>query len=211
MGTIVWVIFLGCVAVQSLRRFSLSDRRLEGSNDLSNVSIVMGLAMGVLLVIFLLTLPLGSDSQATYYVNGVVTKGGTNWLLYAGAFLLGGPVCTFLITFLSAIPINLAYLSSKEYRERTKEAPGEVLKTAWLSVILPWVSGVVQVMIRLLLGKIPAFLLSAVVCGIGLYLGLFSLKINAKKDKKVTIIAGIGIALSVLLLLSNLMVMFANR
>lgn len=71
-------------------------------------------------VLFAFLLSDGNDPRATYYINGIVVKGGTNWMIVFVTFLIGGLFARVLITWVSAIPLKIIYLLNEQYLQERK-------------------------------------------------------------------------------------------
>ena len=146
MAIMLLIIFIVAVIVTTVRRVKFSDYGLSANADAVGKSAFgFGFAIGLLAAVLLSNLLSGtSDPKATYYVNGVVVKGGTNWMVVVLTFILGGGFAGVIIQFVSALLARLCYLlnigNCKQWSKMDKKpkAKGKSRKTALFLACFPY-------------------------------------------------------------------------
>jgi len=121
MGLLILIVFLVGVIWASVLRFKIDEDSWYPEYDdgaILSKSLISGCIIGILLTIWVvITFRDVNDTQATYYINGIVVKGGTNWLYVFGTLFLGTSVTTMINVFISAVPIKIVYMLSGRYDE----------------------------------------------------------------------------------------------
>lgn len=148
LGWIILITFIITIIVVAVERWKYKEFRMVANNmRVGMMSITIGFILGLLLAIIVaLALSETDDSQATYFVNGVIVKGGTNWLLYAMVFFFGGGIIGFIIQFFTALPVLLLRFTSKEYHQNMRElrqagALPKVYRKKAIAILLALVAG----------------------------------------------------------------------
>ncbi|MDR2918524.1 MAG: hypothetical protein LBV72_04035 [Tannerella sp.] len=121
-GYLILIAFIaGVIWATIIRIKKREDSWYEVSSSVGGPCISFGFIVGLIMaVLFALLLSEENDPQATYYINGIVVKGGTNWMIVFVTFLIGGLFAGMLITWVSAIPVKIAYLVNELYLQEKK-------------------------------------------------------------------------------------------
>jgi TM2 domain-containing membrane protein YozV len=118
---ILLVFIIGVIWAVVMRTKNGEYSLYEVSYSVGKPCILSGFTIGLILAILLaLKLSDGSDSQAIYYISGRAIKGGIDWMYVLVTFFLGGSFVGMLITWVSAIPLKITYLLSRQYRQYRK-------------------------------------------------------------------------------------------
>jgi hypothetical protein len=112
----------------------------KGEKYADGVTILCGFIISAILAVAVAVSDVGGDEQAVYFINGMVFKGGTDWLYVLGTFLFGGFIAYLLLRIIPLIlifpfwfPFAIVHLFTKKYRQEPKNAccnPGVALLLA---------------------------------------------------------------------------------
>ena len=108
VGIMILLVFIAGVIWGTVKRVENRESSwYEVSSSIGGTCFLFGFIIGLLLASLLAFEISDYDPRATYYLNGIVVKGGTNWMLVFVTFLIGGGFTGVLITWISAIPLKV--------------------------------------------------------------------------------------------------------
>ena len=175
LGIAILTLFIVSIIIITIERRKYQEYGINTDNDrTAKKSFGFGYVLSLLLAVLVTIALSGSrDSRATYYINGVVARGGTNWMIVVITFIIGGGIIGLLIQLLSALPFVIARSVSKESRQARKNTFSVGRKMAntslWCGIIAYPVFIISSINKLVIVAPLIALLASSIcaVCSIG--------------------------------------------
>ena len=120
LGSLILIIFFTGIIFTTNKRWKNKDFSFGAEDYTAKPAFAFGYITGLLLAV-LLGISMSNDTIATYYINGVVFKGGTNWMYIVCTFLIGGGLIGVIIQLISNLPVLFLYSVSEEHRKKLNE------------------------------------------------------------------------------------------
>jgi hypothetical protein len=165
-----------------------------------------GYVCSALLAVSMSILFSGDDPRATYYINGAVVRGGTNWMIIVVTFIIGGGLIGLCVELASSWAARLIHSFSKEAREdRQARAPRLGARQAtWSFIIAALTVPAANLATVLTNNALFAWLACSLFGGVGAACGTLSILASTRDSKKPHWQAIVGLAVSAILALAGI-------